>query len=104
MELIRDFAKKKNTRVIALIMFYDNRGTKPKKVYRVLSCVLYSLIENYVCIHYLSCQSKTLRKISSDRIFQQKNVYILLGIGIPILLLNLVSCHELAEKPNTTVI
>ena len=71
MENIRYVLKKNNTCVIALIMLYDNKGIKPKKVYRVLSCVLYYLIDNYVCIDYLSCQSKTLTIISTTRIFKQ---------------------------------
>ena len=37
MENIRDDLKKKNKCVIALIMFYENKGTNPEKVYRVLS-------------------------------------------------------------------
>ena len=53
METIRDVMKKKDTCVIELISFYDNKGTKPKKVYRVLSSVLYSLIRNSVCIEYI---------------------------------------------------
>ena len=56
MENIRDVIKKKDKCVIALIMFYDNKGTKPKRMYRVLSCVLYSFICNYFFIDYLSCQ------------------------------------------------
>ena len=48
-----------------LRMFYEKNGLKPKKVYRVLSCVVYSIVENYVCIDYLLCQSKTLSSISS---------------------------------------
>ena len=52
------FLRKKNTCVMALIMFYENNGEKTKKVYKVLSCVIYSLIDNYVCIDYLSCQKK----------------------------------------------
>ena len=56
METIRVFPKKKNTCVIALIMFYENNEVKQKKVYRVLRCVLYYLIDNYFCIEYLLCQ------------------------------------------------
>ena len=48
---------------MALIMIYENIGQISKKVYRVLSCVVYSLIYNYVCINYLSCQPKTLSSI-----------------------------------------
>ena len=52
MEAIKDCLRKKNKFVMALIMFYENNGVKPKKLYRVLSCVLYYLIDNYVCIDY----------------------------------------------------
>ena len=44
---------KSNTRDISLVMFYENRTTNPKKVLRVLSCVLYYVIDNYVYIDYL---------------------------------------------------
>ena len=53
METIKNCLRKKNRCVMALIMFYENNGIKPKKVYRVFSCFLYSLIKNYVCIHYI---------------------------------------------------
>ena len=56
MENIRDVLKRNNTCIIAVIKFYENKGTKPNKVYIVLSCVLYYLMDNYVCIEYLSCQ------------------------------------------------
>ena len=53
METIRDYLKKTNACVMALIIIYENNGEK--KVYKVLSCVLYSLIENNICIDYLLC-------------------------------------------------
>ena len=56
METIRGCLKNKNTCIIALILFYENNGANPKKMYSVLSCVIYYLIDNYVCIDYLSCQ------------------------------------------------
>ena len=71
METIRDVIKKKDTCVTALIMFYESKGTKPKKVYRLLSCVLNSLIYTYFCLDYISCKSKTLSRIASNRIFEQ---------------------------------
>ena len=73
-------------------------------MYRVLICVVYSLIDNYICIEYLQCQPKTLRSISSKPTFEKTSFNILIGIGIPELLLKLVSCHGLMEKPNSTVI
>ena len=70
----------------------------------MLSCVLYSVIENYFCIDYLCCQSKTLISISSDKIFEQASYNILLGIGITEVLTNLLYFHVLMEKPDSTVI
>ena len=88
---------------MSLIMIYENNGGNSKKMYRVLSCVVYSLIYNYVCIEYLTCQLKTSSSISSKPTFEQTSFNILLGIGIPELLLDLVSCHGFMKKPNSTV-
>ena len=49
---IRNFMKK-NMCVIALVIFYENIKTNLMKVFRELSCVLYYVIDNYVCIDYL---------------------------------------------------
>ena len=70
----------------------------------MLSCVLYYLIENFVCVDYIFFQSKTLSSIYFNRIFEQKSYNILLGIGIPEVLLNLVSCHVFMERPNSTIV
>ena len=104
METNRYCLKENNKCVMALIIVYENNGIKPKKVYRELSCVVYSLVDNYVCIDYLLFQSKTLSSISSQKTFEQTSFNILLGIGIPELLMNLVSCHGFMKKPNSTVI
>ena len=89
METIRDCMRSKNTCVMALIMFYENNGVKQKIMYRLLRCILYTIIDTYVFIDYLSCQSKTLSTISSKPTFEQTSFNILLGIGITELLLNL---------------
>ena len=53
----------------------------------MLSCVIYTIIKNYVCIDYLACQSKILSEIPvgyrggskhGEKSFDQ-----ILGIGIP---------------------
>ena len=104
MKTIKICMMKKNTSFMALILIYENNGEIVKTVYIVLSCVVYTLIDNYVCIEYLSCQSKKLSTITSKKTFEQTRFNILLGIGIPELLLNLVSCHGLMKKFNSTVI
>ena len=59
-EITQPFIKatlsKKNTSVLALILFYETRVDIPKKYFRVSSCDIYSTIKNYVCIDYLACQ------------------------------------------------
>ena len=102
-ETIINCLKKRNTCVMAQIIIYENNGGNVKKVYIVLSCVVYSLMDIYVCIDYILCQSKNLSSISSKPIFERTSSNILLGIGISKLLLNLVSCHGLMKKPNSTV-
>ena len=72
---------------------------KNQNLYRVLSFVVYTLIYKDVCIDYMSCQSKTCNPT-----FKYTSLNLLLGIGIPELLLNLVSCHGFMKKPNSTVI
>ena len=53
METVKDFLKRNNKCVMELIMFYENSGERPKEVYRVLTCAVYSLIDKYVCIDSL---------------------------------------------------
>ena len=72
----------KNTYVMALIMIDENNGKYTKKVYIVLSFVVYTLIDNYVCIDYLSCQSKTLSAILCNPKFKDTSFNILFGIFI----------------------
>ena len=59
-ELTQPFIKSKfpinNTSMLALIMFYETRAENPKKYFRVLSCVMYTIIKNYVFIDNLACQ------------------------------------------------
>ena len=93
-----------NRKVLMYNVYLVNSPYSYSELSPVLSCVIYSLIENYVCIDYLFFQSKTLSSISSKLTFEKISFYLLLGIGILELLLNLVSCHGFMKKPNSTVI
>ena len=59
-ELTQPFIKstlsKNNTRVLALIIFHETRAENHEKDFRVLSCVIYTIIKNYVCIDCTACQ------------------------------------------------
>ena len=52
--LIKATLSKKS--VVALIMFYETREDNPKKAFRAFSCVIYTIIKNYICIDYLACK------------------------------------------------
>ena len=59
-EITQTFIKstllKNNTIVLAVIMSYETISNRI--AYRVLSCVIYTTIKNYVCIDYLACKLK----------------------------------------------
>ena len=69
---IRNNTKKKNTCVLALVMFYETRHKNTTEAFRVLICVIYTIIENYVFIDYLSCQSKQLIDMGINRKYLEK--------------------------------
>ena len=58
---IRATLLKKKTIVLYLLMFYETRAENI--AYRVLICVIYTIIKHYVCIDYLACQSKKLSEM-----------------------------------------
>ena len=59
--------------VIALVMSYETRTTNTMKLFRLLSCVVYYVKENYFCIGYLHCQYKKFSVICSDKIFEDSS-------------------------------
>ena len=54
---IKTTLSKKNTSVLVLFMFHETRGINPKKYFIVLSCVIYTIIDNDAFIDYLTYQS-----------------------------------------------
>ena len=52
---IKTTLAKKKTRVLELLMIYEIRQNT-KKSFKVLSCVNYTILSNYVCIDYLACE------------------------------------------------
>ena len=53
---------KNKTRVLALLMLYETRNNL-KKSFKLLSCFIYTIINNYVCIDYLACEKYFLSEI-----------------------------------------
>ena len=89
-------------------MFYDTRQKKPKKILKVLSCVIYTIIRDYVCIDYLVSESKQLSELvlgSGGRFkYVNKSYDKTLGIGIPNLFMNLMYCHNFLKNKDSVVI
>ena len=85
-------------------MFYENITDNPTKLFRVFICVLYSVIENYVIIDFLCCQNKKLSIICSDKTFADMSYNEFIGIGIPEVLMHLISYHIFTKKTNSTII
>ena len=78
-------------------MLYENRKKNTRKMFKVLSCVIYTSIRKYVCIDYLGSDRSKLSDLRLGVSGRYKNFdtdyYNVLEIGIPDLLLNLLSCH-----------
>ena len=55
---ISKILSKINTIVLALVMFYDTRKKQSKQMFKVLSCVIYTITSNYVCIDYLGSEKR----------------------------------------------
>ena len=54
---IRKVLRKENTRVISLLMSYENRKNM---MFKVLTSVFYYIMGNYVCIDYMCCTKTKL--------------------------------------------
>ena len=98
---------KNTTRVLELIMLYETRNN-PKKVFKVLSYVIYIIISNYVCIEYLASESKIIIDFSvgygEGYKHEEESYNKILGIGIPDLLMNFMSCHGFLENKDPIII
>ena len=82
---IKTILAKKKTRVLALLMFYEARKNH-KKYFKVLSCVIYTIISKNVCIEYLYCESKSkvkYRLLLEGFQTRNKNYDKILGIENP---------------------
>ena len=77
-------------------------------MFRVLSCVIYTIIGNYVCIDYLGSGKSKFSDLRLGVTGRYKNYDTdydnVLGIVIPDLLLNLLSCHGFSKNNESVVI
>ena len=54
----------RDTRVLALVVFYEQGDFNPRKMFRVLSCVIYTIIDRCVCIDYLGIETKKISELN----------------------------------------
>ena len=77
-------------------------------MFRVLSCVIYTIISKYICIDYLGSEksklSGLLLGVSGKYKHFEKNYDNVLGYGIPDILLNLLSCQCFLRNNESVVV
>ena len=98
---------KPNTRVLALDMFFQNRKKYGKKMFRVLSCVIYTIIRGQVCIDYLGSGKSLIElRLGVDGRYKHldKKYDNVLGFGIPNLLMKLLFCQVFLNNNASVVI
>ena len=105
---INTILMKKNTRVLALVIFYESGNINPRKMFKALSCVIYTIIDKYVCIDYLGTEKKKISYLKIGCTLSSKNDGMdynnLFGIGILDILLNMLSCHGFLRNDDSIVI
>ena len=62
----RKVLQKGNTRVLLLLMFYENRKNMK---FKVLSSIVYCIMEKFVCVDYLCCPETKLHVTSKGQGF-----------------------------------
>ena len=74
----------------------------------MLSCVIYTIIDKYVCIDYLFTEKKKISDFkiacTGSRKHDGMDYNNLFGIGIPDLLINMLSCHGFLKNDDSVMI
>ena len=89
----------KTVSVISLMMFYRNRKIV---VYKVIVSVIYSVIDNSICIDYL-CILQNSYLLTTPSLGKTK-FNVLSELGISEIRMNIISCHGLSKSTISTVI
>ena len=94
--------------MLALVFFYELGNINPTKIFKLFSCVIYTIIDRYVCIDYLGTKKKKISELRLGCTLQSKHdsrdYDNLFGIGIPDILLNMLSCHGFLNNNDSIVI
>ena len=98
---VRKVLKKLNTHVISLLMFNDNRNSIK---FKVLSSIVYCIMYNLICVDYLCCTKTKLCIVSKGQLFENRTYNSVSGIGIPEILMNIISCRGFLNNTQSDVI
>ena len=80
-------------------MFYNNRNTL---MYTLIGAVISTIIDEYICHDSMDLLQEKLSKHNYN--FKKKNFNDLSGLGLPEILMNIMSCHVLVKSSIPTVI
>ena len=98
----------RDTRVLALVLFYELGTFNPRKKIRVLSCVIFTIIYRCVCINYLGTETKKISELrlgcTLKKKHENKDYDNLFGIYIPDIFLNMLSCQGFLNNNEYIVI
>ena len=96
------------TIVLALIIFYELGTFNPRKMFKVLSCVIYTIVDRYVCIDYLGTETNKISELKLGCTLktkhENKDYDKLFGIGIPDIFMNMLSCQGFLNNNESIVI
>ena len=67
-----------------------------------MGSVGYFILNNYVCADYLCCPQTKLHVTNNG--FENKKYNDISGVGIPEILMNIISCHGFVNNKNSVVI
>ena len=83
---------KNDLSVLSLIVFYDINKIL---MYKVIGLVVYTIIDDYICLDYLGFLQERLSK--HDNNFENTKFKNLYALRIPKILMNIISCHVFAK-------
>ena len=73
-------------------------------VFKVLSSIVYCIMDNYICFDYLCCPVTKLHVTNKEQEFENRTYNAVSGIVIPELLMNIISCHGFMSNKKSAVV
>ena len=94
--------------MLALVVHYEHGTINTGKMFKVSSCVIYTIIDRYICIDYLGTEIKKIIQLNLGRSLKIRHEDMdydnLFGIGIPDIFMNMLSCQVFLNKNDSIVI